>query len=76
MTGEAVGAAAVAAAAVGFWGVGWGFFWVVHPVWGGRLGRAGSRKFATTDDAPTFEIQASLFFGEPVHAEHVEIGHL
>jgi len=41
-----------------------------------RLRRAGSRKFATTDDAPTFEIQASLFFGEPVHAEHVEIGHL
>ncbi|MCX8485333.1 MAG: glutamate racemase [Bacteroidia bacterium] len=39
-----------------------------------RLRRAGTRKFATTDDATTFEKQASLFFGEPLSAEHVEIG--
>lgn len=47
-----------------------------HPEMEARLRRAGSRKFVTTDDAQTFEIQASLFFGETIHAQHVEIGHL
>jgi glutamate racemase len=34
----------------------------------------GKREFVTTDDASTFDLQASLFFGESVSARHVEIG--
>jgi glutamate racemase len=36
--------------------------------------RGGKREFVTTDDASTFDLQASLFFGETVSARHVEIG--
>ncbi len=36
--------------------------------------RGGKREFVTTDDASTFDLQASLFFGEPVSARHIEIG--
>ncbi|GDX49590.1 glutamate racemase [Bacteroidota bacterium] len=36
--------------------------------------RGGKREFVTTDDASTFDFQASLFFGETVSARHVEIG--
>jgi glutamate racemase len=36
--------------------------------------RGGTREFVTTDDASTFDLQASLFFGETVSARHVEIG--
>lgn len=46
-----------------------------HPEMEARLRRAGSRNFVTTDDRETFEKQASLFFGEPIVASHVEIGH-
>lgn len=45
-----------------------------HPEMEARLRRAGSRTFVTTDDVQTFEIKASQFFGEPVLAQHVEIG--
>lgn len=46
-----------------------------HPEMEARLRRSGSRNFVTTDDRETFEKQASLFFGEPIVASHVEIGH-
>ena len=46
-----------------------------HPEMEARLRRAGSRNFVTTDDRENFEKQASLFFGEPIVASHVEIGH-
>jgi glutamate racemase len=46
-----------------------------HPEMEARLRRAGSREFVTTDDALTFEQHASLFFGEPIKAQHVEIGY-
>jgi glutamate racemase len=36
--------------------------------------RGGKREFMTTDDASSFELQASLFFGGTVSARHVEIG--
>lgn len=47
---------------------------VRHPEMEARLRRAGTRSFVTTDDPETFEKQASLFFGEPIVASHVEIG--
>ena len=46
-----------------------------HPEMEARLRRATSREFVTTDDALTFEQHASLFFGEPIIAQHVEIGY-
>ena len=45
-----------------------------HPEMEARLRRAGFRSFNTTDDPQTFEKQASVFFGEPIVASHVEIG--
>lgn len=32
------------------------------------------RDFVTTDDASTFDLQASLFFGDSISARHIEIG--
>jgi glutamate racemase len=32
------------------------------------------RDFVTTDDASTFDLQASMFFGDSISARHIEIG--
>jgi len=39
----------------------------------GRLTRSGSRRFYTTDSASDFNEKASIFFGEQVNAQHVDL---
>lgn len=45
-----------------------------HPEMESRCAKGGSRRFYTTDSARDFENHASSFFGQAVHAEHIDIG--
>jgi glutamate racemase len=44
-----------------------------HPEIEGRLSRGGGRRFLTTDLTPRFQMLASLFMGQPVDSEVVEL---
>jgi glutamate racemase len=44
-----------------------------HPDMEQRISRAATRVFYTTDDASDFENHASIFYGENVKAQHVEL---
>ncbi len=44
-----------------------------HPDLASRLTKKAERVFYTTDSAPEFERKATLFYGESVHAAHVEL---
>lgn len=44
-----------------------------HPEMETRLNKQGKRAFYTTDDAADFAAHASIFFGEPVKAQHVSL---
>jgi glutamate racemase len=44
-----------------------------HPEMETRLSRRGSRRYLTTDLTPRFQQLASLFMGEPVDSEVVEL---
>lgn len=43
-----------------------------HPEIDEKLSRNGERRFFTTDSAVDFEEKASIFFGQPVKAQHLE----
>ena len=43
-----------------------------HPEYETQLTLGGSCRYLTTDDAARFEQAATLFLGQPIHAEHVE----
>ena len=44
-----------------------------HPQMEARITTNGSRRFFTTDSAADFTAKASLFFGEPVSAQHTDL---
>ena len=44
-----------------------------HPEIDERLSKTGSRRFYTTEQPEFFDKRGGIFFGQPVHSEHVEI---
>jgi glutamate racemase len=45
-----------------------------HPEIETKCSRKGRRKFYTTDSTEDFDSHATIFFGEAVQAEHVDLG--
>lgn len=45
-----------------------------HPEMEARCSKGGSRRFFTTDSIEDFDNHATLFFGEAVESEHVDLG--
>lgn len=44
-----------------------------HPDMEQRCSRRGQRQFLTTDDAQVFNRHAAVFFGQPIHSQHVHV---